>query len=135
MPDSTKPRPPLSRFFSYTPAKNGLASLLTLQVGKNLCSYTVRQIDNECDSRLAFEVGKLDLADPQTYHVRLMPDGSERECDCMGFLRWADQNGQHCKHVDAVALLLTEGLPLRPESQTPAVAVPLPWMRMTDQAA
>jgi hypothetical protein len=76
-------------------------AVVVITVGKEAASYRVQVIPSDFGD--AFQVEKLDPADPEVYHVNLSAEG--RTCDCKGFCRW-----NHCKHADGLAALRSRGL-------------------------
>src|SRR5688572_996549 len=71
-------------------------AVVTISVGKDAMSYMVRPIPS--DFGTAFEVEKVDVFDPQTYHVNLGSEGNS--CSCSG----GTYHGK-CKHADGLAVL------------------------------
>lgn len=95
-----KPRKKPERFLSWKRTGQQGVGLLKIQVGKDEDLYHVRRI--EADQGQAFEVTKVNLQEPDVYHVNL--DGLACSCECKGFLRWS-----RCKHVDALRTLTERG--------------------------
>jgi len=98
----TKARRPVQRSLNWIPAHDGIGDHVRLHVGKDSCCYLVQEIQCDFHGERAFQLDKLDIADPAVYYVRIA--GQRRECECLGHLRHG-----RCKHADAVAALLGMG--------------------------
>lgn len=123
----TRPaRKPARRTLRWQPAATlagvPIGAAVTLTVGKDCCTYGVREIPCAIGG-VGFELVKLDLYDDAIYHVRVAniqsyPARLHVECDCAG-----GTYAGHCKHGDAVVKLIALGhLPGRPTMADEKVA-------------
>jgi hypothetical protein len=96
---------PVARSLRWQPAATlagvPIGAAVTLTVGRDCCTYGVREIPCAIGG-VGFELVKLDLYDDQVYHVRVGEHGAE--CDCAG-----GTYGGKCKHGDAVVKMIELG--------------------------
>jgi hypothetical protein len=96
-----RPPPLLIQWVGPPPAPERPFGLLRLALGPEVCCYFIEPVPS--DFGRAFSVTKLEAADEvPVYHVLL--DGRRSSCDCLGHQRHG-----HCKHLDALCMLVEQG--------------------------
>lgn len=115
-------RKPVERRLRWLPADKSaapmpdlvpMADLVKIDDGRgDVCNYTVQEIDAFPGER-AFAIGKLDIDDAATYHIRLTRPGTA-QCDCPG-----GTYKRKCKHADAVLKLIELGKLAGPTQRQP----------------
>lgn len=81
--------------------------LLTITIDGQEFNYWLERWQHVSRPMHAFRLTKLRKpdAEPESYDVTFHEDSGTKGCGCMGFLRW-----NHCKHSDAVAVLVSRKL-------------------------
>ena len=99
-----RPRKPVGRTLFY----NVKAGALFLTINGKEFAYWLDRLAHDFGAavrcvRLTKFVANRKAGEPDAYDVTVSADGT-RTCECLGFLRHS-----HCKHADALAVLLTRG--------------------------